>query len=73
MSFRGILRLRRQDPIRLLARRHNYFPKKFMWRGRTYNVYSVIEAWTEMRRKEGTFEIYQDLHLNAWYLAKQGD
>lgn len=70
------------EPIRLLARRHNYFPKRFMWRGRQYDVYAVERAWTKMRRRggrhffrvrclEGTFDIYQDVTLNAWYLARQ--
>lgn len=82
MSLAMLFQKRRKDPIRLLARRHNYFPKKFMWRGQQYNIYAVSEAWTEMKRKgaqhffrvrckEGTFDIYQDLALNAWYLAGQ--
>ncbi len=82
MSLRLFAKPRKREPISLLARRHNYFPKKFMWRGRHYDVYSVEHAWTEMKRKgawhffrvrcqEGTFDIYQDLTLNAWYMAKQ--
>ncbi|HNT73408.1 MAG TPA: DUF6504 family protein [Anaerolineae bacterium] len=82
MSLAMLFQKRRKDPIRLLARRHNYFPKKFMWRGQQYTIYAVSEAWTEMKRKgaqhffrvrckEGTFDIYQDLALNAWYLAGQ--
>ena len=82
MSLATLFQRRRKDPIRLLARRYNYFPKKFVWRGQQYNVYAVSEAWTEMKRKgaqhffrvrckEGTFDIYQDLALNAWYLAGQ--
>ena len=82
MGLRRIQRGRRKEPIRLLSRRHNYFPKRFMWRGHKYNIHSVEEAWTEMKRKgawhffrvrcrEGTFDIYQDLSLNAWYLARQ--
>ncbi len=84
MSLKSLLRRRRKDPIRLLAQRHNYFPKKFMWRGQQYTIFAVVEAWTEMKRKgaqhffrvrcqEGMFDIYQDLPLNAWYLAGQVD
>lgn len=75
---------RGREPIRLLARRHNYFPKKFMWRGKEYEVFAVEQAWTEMGRGrrgarhyfrvhcvEGTFDLYQDLSHDAWYLAKR--
>lgn len=79
MSWNWV-RPRKKEPIRLMARRHNYFPLRFEWRGQRYDVRAVEEAWTEMRRqssrhffrvrcREGTFDIYQDLKLNAWYLA----
>lgn len=72
----------RREPIRLITRRHNYFPQRFMWRGQQYRVHSVVRAWTEMKRKgawhffrvrcpEGVFDLCQDLSLNAWYLARQ--
>ncbi len=83
MSLLGLTK-RHGEPIALLSRRHNYFPKRFMWRGKKYNVYAVEEAWTEMRRggknahhyfrvkcPEGTFDLYQDVNLNAWYMHKQ--
>lgn len=84
LYLKSIFRKRKQEPIRLLERRHNYFPKQFMWRGHHYDVRSVEEAWTEMKQRgawhffrvhcqEGIFDIYQDLSLNAWYLAKQVD
>jgi len=79
-------KLRRHEPILLTARRHNYFPQRFMWRGKNYNVTAVQEVWTKMQRRgtrrsachyfrvkcrEGTFDIFQDTTLNAWYLAAQ--
>ena len=72
----------RKEPIRLISRRHNYFPKRFMWRGQSYSVNNVVRAWTKMQRqgalhffrvrcKEGVFDICQDIRLNAWYMARQ--
>ncbi|MEA3397353.1 MAG: DUF6504 family protein [Chloroflexota bacterium] len=74
----------RKEPIRLLARRHNYFPQRFLWRGEQYNIDAVERAWSEVRRNrkiarhffrvrcaEGTFVLYQDARLNAWYLARR--
>jgi len=70
------------EPICLVTRRHNYFPKQFVWRGHQYDVYAVAEAWTEIQAQgarhyfrvhcqEGTFDLCQDATINAWYLAKQ--
>jgi len=79
-------KLRKHEPIQLTARRHNYFPRRFMWRGKNYDVTAVQEVWTKMQRRgtrrsachyfrvkcrEGTFDIFQDTTLNAWYLAAQ--
>ena len=79
-------KLRKHEPIQLTARRHNYFPQRFMWRGKNYDVTAVQEVWTKMQRggtrrsachyfrvkcREGTFDIFQDTTLNAWYLAAQ--
>ncbi len=72
----------RKEPIRLISRRHNYFPQRFMWRGQNYSVNAVVRAWTKMQRKstlhffrvryrEGTFDICQDIRLNTWYMARQ--
>lgn len=74
----------RVEPIRLLSRRHNYFPQRFLWRGEQYDIYAVVRAWTEIKRGgtlirhffrvkclEGTFDLYQDVTLNAWYMARR--
>ncbi|HDQ34865.1 MAG TPA: hypothetical protein ENN14_00950 [Chloroflexi bacterium] len=80
---RNLPRRKGREPINLLARRHNYFPKRFLWRGQEYHVHAVERAWTEQRRgqaarhffrvrcSEGIFDLYQDLRLNAWYLARE--
>jgi len=84
MTLRSPIQRRRKEPIQMVSRRHNYFPRRFMWRGANYDVYSVERAWTEMKRSggqhffrvhcaEGTFDIFQDAALNAWYLAAKID
>lgn len=83
MSLR-LFGTRAAEPINLLARRHNYFPRRFLWRGKQYDVHAVERAWTEMRRggkdarhffrvkcAEGRFDLFQDVDLNAWYLARR--
>ncbi len=75
-------KLSKREPINLMERRNNYFPKRFAWRGRRYDVYTVERAWTTMRRKgaqhyfrvhcrEGTFDIVEDTGRKTWYLTAQ--
>lgn len=82
MSIASLARIRRKEPIQVLSRRHNYFPKRFVWRGQQYDIYRVERAWTDMKGRggrnffrvrcpEGVFDIFQDAALNAWYLAAQ--
>jgi hypothetical protein len=66
-------------------RRHGYFPKVFIWRGRRYDVHAVERCWTVSRRGlsgkverhcfrvrcgEGTFKVFQDLRHNTWHLQR---
>lgn len=80
----AILQWHNNEPIKLLSRRHNYFPKRFVWRGKKYDIYAVERAWTKSKRSgkasrhyfrvrcaDGTFELYQDLALNTWYMARR--
>ncbi len=72
-----------REPIRLLALRHGYFPRRFSWRGRNYAIDAVERAWTETRSggvvegyrfrvrcAEGTFELLQEAASKRWYLVK---
>lgn len=34
------------DPIRVTARQHGYFPKTFVWRGRSHEIEAVERCWT---------------------------
>jgi hypothetical protein len=38
------------EVIRMLERRHGYFPKVFAWRGHRYDVCAVERCWTVSRR-----------------------
>ena len=74
------------EPIDMRERKHSYFPKAFVWRGHRYNVHAVERCWTVSRRsrdgrveqhrfrvrcREGTFEVYQDVRHNIWYMQRQ--
>ncbi len=39
-----------QDPIRVTAKQHGYFPKAFVWRGRAHDVEAVERCWTVLGR-----------------------
>jgi hypothetical protein len=66
----------RREAIEMLERRFGYFPKRFRWHGRIYEVLAVDRCWTSVRNKpglcfrvqchEGTFELSQDVRLNKW-------
>ncbi len=82
MSLKTLLRQEKKEPIHVLKKRHNYFPQRFMWRGQEYTVYTVERVWTQLKRKgawhcfrvhcrSGTYDLFQDTHLNAWYLAAE--
>ena len=38
------------ERIRMLERRHGYFPQVFAWRGCRYDVHAVERCWTVSRR-----------------------
>ena len=77
-------RRRRSESIEMRKRRHGYFPKVFVWRGRRYDVRAVERCWTVSRRgrdghrverhcfrvrcNEGTYEVYQDVRHNTWHI-----
>ncbi|MBI3177867.1 MAG: hypothetical protein HY872_14300 [Chloroflexi bacterium] len=77
--------LKHNEPIRVTAKDHGYFPKSFLWRGRRHTVSAVEQCWTVARRDwmgrverhcfrvrtgESTFVLYNDLARNAWYVER---
>jgi len=72
------------EPIGMKERRHGCLPKVFRWHGHCYRVHAIERCWTVLKQwhrdqgryyflvrcAEGTFEIYQELPTNIWYLSK---
>jgi len=80
---RGKSGSRGDEAIAMKARRHGYFPKVFMWRGKSYHVDAVNRCWTVSRRGgkvececfevtccEHVFQVYQDIGLNTWHVKR---
>lgn len=68
-----------REAAEVLEKRFGYFPKRFRWRGRIYDIDSVERCWTSMRRgprlcfrvrcRETRFDLSQDIRLNKWEVA----
>jgi hypothetical protein len=69
----------KHEAVEVQEKRFGYFPKRFRWRGKRYEVQGIERCWTIARRqpklcfrvrcREGVFDLYQDLRLNAWQLV----
>lgn len=46
-------RPRGHEKIKMDKRRFGYFPQRFTWRGRRYNVHAVERCWTVSRKRLG--------------------
>ncbi|MGB8648742.1 MAG: hypothetical protein WCF84_26125 [Anaerolineae bacterium] len=68
-----------REAVEVQEKRFGYFPKRFRWRGKIYNVEQIEHCWTSMKRnpslcfrvrcREGAFELFQDVHANTWEVA----
>jgi len=71
------------EQIEMRERRHNYFPKAFLWHGHCYRVDAVERCWTVQKYRrdtarlcflvrcaEGKFEVYQNLSTNTWHVHR---
>ena len=73
------------EPIDVFDTRFNYFPKTFLWRGKTHHVRSVDLCWTVSRRRllnrverhcfrvrtaDATSDLHQDPARDLWYLDR---
>ncbi len=73
------------ESVDMVARRFEYIPRVFHWRGRRYQVEAMKRSWTvsrlawrrrverryfEVHCTEGTFELYQDLVTGGWHLRR---
>ena len=80
---RGRNGARGDEAIAMKARRHGYFPKVFVWRGKSHHVDAVNRCWTVSRRAAKVdrhffevtcggrmFQIYQDIRFNTWHIKR---
>ncbi len=44
-----------RDTIRVTAKQHGYFPKTFVWRGRSHEIEAVERCWTVAGRGRAGF------------------
>lgn len=68
-----------REAVEMQEKRFGYFPKRFRWRGKIYQVDAVERCWTSARRnlylcfrvrcREGLFELFQDVRLGSWEVA----
>ncbi len=78
---------KRDEPVRLEAKRFGFLPAAFCWRGHRYDVWKVERTWIlaqgrGSRRLErryfrvhcerGVFELYHDLLANTWGIRAGG-
>lgn len=75
---------RRDEPIRMEARRFGFFPQTFVWRGQRYEIQAVERYWTVSPRRiwgvkqycfrvhcvEGTFDLCQDVKHHTWHVDR---
>ncbi|MGE5140028.1 MAG: hypothetical protein ACM3JD_11240 [Rudaea sp.] len=69
-----------REAVEIQEKRFGYFPKRFRWRGHVYDVEQVERCWTTMksspslcfrvRCSEGRFDLFQDVHMNSWEVAR---
>ena len=69
-----------REAVEIQEKRFGYFPKRFRWHGKVYDVDRVVHCWTQMRGnphlcfrvlcREGAFELFQDVRANTWEVTK---
>jgi hypothetical protein len=67
------------DAVEIQEKRHGYFPQRFQWRGKAYDVQQVERCWTKTGRSPqlcfrvrcagGVFDLRQNVNNNIWTLA----
>jgi hypothetical protein len=54
------------EAVEMVQRRHGWFPQRFIWRGRAYEVDGIDRCW----EVGASFELYHDLELATWHLRR---
>jgi hypothetical protein len=73
------MKIRKSEPIQLVARTHGYFPASFRWRGRRFEVLAVEKCWTQsgrtmqrtfrVRCQAGRFVLEQNVTSDSWQVT----
>ncbi len=68
-----------REAVEIQEKRFGYFPKRFRWRGKVYDVEQVVHCWTVMKEhphlcfrvrcQDREFELFQNIHANTWEVA----
>ena len=75
---------KRVESVEILQKRFGYYPQRFLWRGRSFEVVQVLRVWctergwlrpAQWRRyalltAEGNFELCHDLQRNLWSASR---
>ena len=76
---------RYDQAVEMIEQRFRFFPQRFQWGGRYYEVDSVEKTWSMLagrRQKQGprryfrvrcastVFELYQDLIVGTWHVRR---
>lgn len=72
-------RLAKNDAVEIQEKRFGYFPRRFRWRGNSYQVQAVERCWTRtgknaqlcfrVRSAEGIFDLTQNVKTDIWTLS----
>jgi hypothetical protein len=74
------MRIRKSEPVQLVAKTHGYFPASFRWRGRRFDVVAVEKCWTvsgravqrlfSVRSQAGRFVLQQSVEGDQWQVTR---
>ncbi len=74
------MRIRKSEPVQLVAKTHGYFPASFRWRGRRFDVVEVEKCWTasgravrrlfSVRCQAGRFVLQQAVDGDHWQVTR---
>lgn len=74
------MRIRKSEPVLLVAKTYGYFPASFRWRGRRFDVIAIEKCWTvsgvavrrlfSVRCQAGRFELQQTVDGDHWQVTR---
>lgn len=74
------MKIRKSEPVQLVAKTHGYFPAAFRWRGRRFEVLAVEKCWSDsgpivqrtfrVRCQAGRFVLHQNVAGDQWQVTQ---